>query len=183
LSWSINKHGHHRHFLFLLAIVLSVLLRFTDSDYPCGIFKLFFQVVYMLHRCEKKNPATDIGQIKSVYLREQSKYRIQFENWWLQHAFAKTWCLSSGVYLMSVIRGLLWCLSSGVYLMSVIRGLLDVCHQGFTWCLSSGVYQDVCHQGFTWCLSSGVYQDVLDCDFWYHLGKFLVDQLAILESK
>jgi hypothetical protein len=27
--------------LFLLAIVLSVLLRFTDSDYPFGIFKLF----------------------------------------------------------------------------------------------------------------------------------------------
>jgi hypothetical protein len=26
--------------LFLLAIVLSVLLRFTDSDYPFGIFKL-----------------------------------------------------------------------------------------------------------------------------------------------
>jgi hypothetical protein len=27
--------------LFLLAIVLSVLLRYTDSDYPVGIFKLF----------------------------------------------------------------------------------------------------------------------------------------------
>jgi hypothetical protein len=26
---------------FLLVIVLSVLLRFTDSDYPFGIFKLF----------------------------------------------------------------------------------------------------------------------------------------------
>jgi hypothetical protein len=29
--------------LFLLAIVLSVLLRLTDSDYPFGIFKLFFR--------------------------------------------------------------------------------------------------------------------------------------------
>ena len=29
--------------LFLLAIVLSVLLRFTDSDYPFGIFKLFLK--------------------------------------------------------------------------------------------------------------------------------------------
>jgi len=29
--------------LFLLAIVSSVLLRFTDSDYPFGIFKLFFR--------------------------------------------------------------------------------------------------------------------------------------------
>jgi len=29
---------------FLLTIVLSVLLRYTDSDYPFGIFKLFFQI-------------------------------------------------------------------------------------------------------------------------------------------
>ena len=29
--------------LFLLAIVLSVLLQYTDSDYPFGIFKLFFE--------------------------------------------------------------------------------------------------------------------------------------------
>ena len=28
--------------LFLLAIVLSVLLQFMDSDYPFGIFKLFW---------------------------------------------------------------------------------------------------------------------------------------------
>ena len=27
--------------LFILAIVLSVLLQYTDSDYPFGIFKLF----------------------------------------------------------------------------------------------------------------------------------------------
>ena len=36
--------------LFLLAIVLSVLLWFTDSDYPFSIFKLFlvtgFSTVY-----------------------------------------------------------------------------------------------------------------------------------------
>ena len=30
--------------IFLLAIVLSVLLRYTDSDYPFGIFKLFLRV-------------------------------------------------------------------------------------------------------------------------------------------
>ena len=29
--------------LFLLAIVLSVLLRFTDSDYPFGLFKLLLE--------------------------------------------------------------------------------------------------------------------------------------------
>ena len=31
--------------LFLLAIVLSVLLRYADSDYPFGIFKLFFYII------------------------------------------------------------------------------------------------------------------------------------------
>jgi hypothetical protein len=31
--------------LFLLAIVLSVLLRYTDSDYPFGIFKLVLGTV------------------------------------------------------------------------------------------------------------------------------------------
>ena len=30
--------------LFLLAIVLSVLLRYTDSDYPFDIFKLFLKI-------------------------------------------------------------------------------------------------------------------------------------------
>ena len=29
-------------YFFLFAIVLSVLLRYTNSDYPFGIFKLFF---------------------------------------------------------------------------------------------------------------------------------------------
>ena len=33
--------------LFLLAIVLSVLLRFTDSDGPFGIFGLFLQQLLM----------------------------------------------------------------------------------------------------------------------------------------
>jgi hypothetical protein len=29
--------------LFLLAIVLAVLLQYTDSDFPFGVFKLFMQ--------------------------------------------------------------------------------------------------------------------------------------------
>jgi hypothetical protein len=33
---------------YLLAIVLSVLLRFTDSDYPFGIFKLFIHYLFHL---------------------------------------------------------------------------------------------------------------------------------------
>ena len=32
--------------LFHLAIVLSVLVRYTDSDYPFGIFKLFLETFY-----------------------------------------------------------------------------------------------------------------------------------------
>jgi hypothetical protein len=35
--------------LFLLAIVLSVFLLFTDFDYPFGIFKLFLKVVISIH--------------------------------------------------------------------------------------------------------------------------------------
>ena len=35
--------------LFHLAIVLSILLRFTDSDYPFSIFKLFFHhIIYVM---------------------------------------------------------------------------------------------------------------------------------------
>ena len=33
--------------LFLLAIVLSVFLLFTDSDYPFGIFKLFLNLIIL----------------------------------------------------------------------------------------------------------------------------------------
>jgi len=42
--------------LFLLAIVLSVLLRYTDADYPFGIFKLFVMCSVIV-RC------VDIGGI------------------------------------------------------------------------------------------------------------------------
>jgi len=34
---------------FLLAIVLSVLLRYTDYDYPFGIFKLFYPLQHISH--------------------------------------------------------------------------------------------------------------------------------------
>jgi ABC-type spermidine/putrescine transport system permease subunit II len=37
--------------LFLLVIVLSVLLRFTDFDYPFGIFRLFLGNVQMIYCC------------------------------------------------------------------------------------------------------------------------------------
>jgi hypothetical protein len=35
-----------------LTIVLFVFLRFTDSEYPFGIFKLFFHI-----KCHYKNPS------------------------------------------------------------------------------------------------------------------------------
>ena len=35
---------------FLLAIVLSVLYRFTDPDYPFGIFKLFLELITIPER-------------------------------------------------------------------------------------------------------------------------------------
>ena len=41
---------------FLMAIVLSVLLRLTDSDYTFGIFKLFLEKNFLTeirHRCTK----------------------------------------------------------------------------------------------------------------------------------
>ena len=42
--------------LFLLAIVLSVLLRFTDSDCPFGIFKLILEILmyHSLHKSWKE---------------------------------------------------------------------------------------------------------------------------------
>jgi hypothetical protein len=44
-------------YFFLLAIVLSLFLQFTDSDYPFGIFKLFLTIyVCVLRRVSyKKN--------------------------------------------------------------------------------------------------------------------------------
>jgi hypothetical protein len=36
--------------LFLLAIVLYVLLRYTDSSYPFGIFKLFLYIFVSIHQ-------------------------------------------------------------------------------------------------------------------------------------
>jgi hypothetical protein len=40
---------------FSLAIVLSVLLRYTDSDYPFGIFKLSLQVLDEQAQYKNKN--------------------------------------------------------------------------------------------------------------------------------
>jgi len=51
-----------------LAIVLSVLLRYTDSDYPFGIFKLFLQLpmqsMPVITNVVSSNPAH--GQVYSI---------------------------------------------------------------------------------------------------------------------
>jgi hypothetical protein len=49
--------------LFLLAIVLSVRLRYTDSDYPFGIFKLFLPSFLTLLRVFKNPFGTKISRI------------------------------------------------------------------------------------------------------------------------
>ena len=43
--------------LLLLTIVLSVLLRFADFDYPFGIFKLFFNLISI--RLGENKPLSD----------------------------------------------------------------------------------------------------------------------------
>jgi hypothetical protein len=43
-----------RSLFVLLAIVLSVLIRFTDSDYPFGIFRLFLTRFTILLKKKKE---------------------------------------------------------------------------------------------------------------------------------
>ena len=55
--------------LFLLAIVFSVLLRFTDSGYPFGIFKLFYLFFCILYiPCVEKFYQTEQYNLHSVAL-------------------------------------------------------------------------------------------------------------------
>jgi hypothetical protein len=46
-------------YFFLLAIVLSVLFRYTDADCPCGIFKLLSWMIYRF--------VTQSVRISSIY--------------------------------------------------------------------------------------------------------------------
>lgn len=43
--WSVLQTVNCHLFLFILIIMLSILLRLTDSDHPFGFFKLFYIVV------------------------------------------------------------------------------------------------------------------------------------------
>ena len=57
--------------IFLLTIVLSVLSRFTNSDYPFGIFKLFFSEIWifcqLIHGwCVESNQSVISGRLPTI---------------------------------------------------------------------------------------------------------------------
>ena len=53
--------------LFLLAIVFSILLRYTDSDYPFGIFELLLQILLTNKNNNKKqNKNTTSEQYQNI---------------------------------------------------------------------------------------------------------------------
>ena len=62
-------------YFFFWAILFSVLLRYTDSDYPFGISKLFHDIMssklYIISFCEKK---------KGIYSTLQSLLELMFCN-------------------------------------------------------------------------------------------------------
>ena len=66
--------------LFLFAIVLSVLLRFTNSDYPFGIFKLFLinYIIQELYFAVVKGKIIDIS-IKTPKVRYQVENMYNFK--------------------------------------------------------------------------------------------------------
>ena len=65
--------------LFLLAIVLSVLLRYTDSDYSFGIFKLFLHM--KIHRNQIINISLFSQLISDGGLFHHFKLYLQAFSW------------------------------------------------------------------------------------------------------
>ena len=75
-------------FFFFLAIVLSVLLGYTDSDYPFGVFKLFLlsnlfcrsvNVMDMLNSAPRRKRSHDHGHYASLMLHDVSlNYLLPF---------------------------------------------------------------------------------------------------------
>jgi hypothetical protein len=54
---------------FLLAVALYVLLRYTDSDYPFDIFKLFFATTLVHRGVDPRYGQLDFEKIALVFLR------------------------------------------------------------------------------------------------------------------
>jgi hypothetical protein len=77
--------------LFLLAIVLSVLLRFTDSDYPFGIFKHFLsryltgQPLFS-GKClqQVEHIRGNLWHIYSITINQVMVPTVTLSKWWLQ---------------------------------------------------------------------------------------------------
>jgi hypothetical protein len=73
-------------FFFLLIIVLSVVLRFTDSDYPFGIFKLFL-AMHISTRNQKNillitsHHVSTIWQLNSTPFPQRVKNDKNIYNW------------------------------------------------------------------------------------------------------
>ena len=65
--------------LFLLAVVLSVLLRYTDSDYPFGIFKLF--IIIWKGFCKSLNIPSNITLLVMTLML--IKYPVEWRNFQL----------------------------------------------------------------------------------------------------
>ena len=61
--------------LFLLAIVLAVLLRYTDSDYPFGIFKLFLHALYNME--DSITSKSDKGEESPIKINTLQEVKLQ----------------------------------------------------------------------------------------------------------
>jgi hypothetical protein len=57
--------------VFMLAIVFSVLLRHTDSDYPSGIFKLFLHHIYLYYSSKQQ-----LSNGRTLHINSETKTHI-----------------------------------------------------------------------------------------------------------
>jgi hypothetical protein len=86
--------------LFLLAIVLSVLLRYTDSDYTYGIFTLITKINTNHPNCLQKTLKSELGCLTDLKMKK----RLTQPQWNL--LFPRTgrllylFCLSQFLYVM-----------------------------------------------------------------------------------
>ena len=76
-------------YLQIFAIVLSVPLRFTDYDYPFGIFKLF--VINRLNIQLKKHPTTITLHLVVSVLEQSCKSSFNYRYAFLQIFLSTTW--------------------------------------------------------------------------------------------
>ena len=113
------RHFRHVHKVvcafvpFLLAIVLSVPLRYTDSDYPFGILKLFIQRIHW-HISMSRN----VQDLIRVHLYENYAYsfvwklsifvcvKIIYIRLYENYAYSFTWIVASyGLIIINIVFG------------------------------------------------------------------------------